>query len=273
MSTTITIDHPGWRRADSGGVIRVVERDGVPWVARWANESLQLRSVGNPKAREPDVAYTSPIRLPFSDEAAPLVDELGRLGTIARLTNPSLWDAITTALLREAFQAASVRRIYLTYCEAYGRSVETPFGRLSLTPAPETVLGLSDEGFKAVGAAFHRTALRAAATAYLTHDDQWHRAAPDDLVRTLANVRRIGPWAAAAATADFTGDHSLYPHGDPALRAWATRVAPSLDLPDNEVKFEQLWRRWAPDRLALHTLTLFTLTWGANAHEHVSRHA
>ncbi|MFH8885738.1 hypothetical protein [Streptomyces californicus] len=265
MSTTIITEHPAWHRTGEGDVLRVVERDGVPWVARWTDNSLQLRPVGRGDTASPGVAYASPIRLTTDNEAAPLADALARLGTVARLTNPSLWDAITTALLRQVVQAGQARKVYRTYCEAYGRSVETPIGSMSLAPTPETVLGLSDDGFKAVGASFNRTALRAAATAYLERGEEWRKATPDELVQALIEVPRIGPWTAAAATADYTGDHSLYPHGDLAVRTWAKRAAPSVTFPSSDREFEQLWRRWAPDRLALHTLTLFTLTWGNHA--------
>lgn len=220
------------------------------------------------RKRTAPVAYTSAVDLPTTAEAAPLLDELVRLGTVARLTNPSLWDAITTALLRQVVTAAEARECHRAYYAAYGYTFDTPAGPLPLAPAPEIVLELTDDEFASVGAKFHRKGLRTAATAYLDHGDHWATLAPGSLIKELAEVPYIGPWTASAAAADFTGDHSLYPHADLAVRTWASRAAPAVALPSTNRDFETLWRRWAPTRSQLHALTLFTLAWGTAPRAH-----
>ncbi|MFC5246503.1 hypothetical protein [Streptomyces nigrescens] len=268
MNATIITDHLGWGEAAAGEPVRLVEHNGAAWVALWADECLIMRPTGSGHMDAPPVAYTSPIRLPYDDEMQPLVDELMRLGTVQRLTNPSLWDAITTALLRQATPGERAHTTHRVYCATYGRTLDTFAGPLSLVPSPERVLTVSDGGFAAVGAATAREALRSAAEAYLVHAEQWQHTPPEALVQCLADVRGIDAAAAAVAVADFTSDYSIYPHGDLALRTCASRAAPALSLPSTDREFEALWRRWAPDPLALHTLTLFTLTWGNHARAH-----
>ena len=268
MNATIITDHLGWDEAADGEPVRVVEHNGRAWVARWSDECLIIRPTDSGHLDAPPVSYTSPIRLPYDDEMQPLVDELLRLGTVQRLTNPSLWDAITTALLRRDAPRERARKAHRAYYAAYGRTLDTFAGPLSLVPSPERVLAVSDEGFAAVGAATAREALRSAAEAYLVHAEQWLYAPPEALVQCLAGVHGIDTAAAAVAVADFTSDYSIYPHGDLALRTWASRAAPALSLPSTDREFEALWCRWAPDPLALHTLTLFTLTWGNHARTH-----
>lgn len=266
MSTTIITEHPGWHETSADEPVRVVEHQGATWLAHWESERehLLLRPLDADAGEQPPVAYTSAVDLPTAAEGTLLLDELVSLGTVARLTNPSLWDAITTALLRQVVTAAQARKRHRAFYAAYGRTFDTPAGPLPLVPAPEIVLELSDEGFAAVGAKFNRKGLRAAATAYLDRGDHWTTLDPESLIKELVEVPYIGPWTAAAAAADFTGDHSVYPHGDLAVRTWAGRAAPGLDLPSAEREFEALWRRWAPARTTLHALTLFTLTWGSH---------
>lgn len=266
MSTTIITEHPAWHTTPDGGQARLVEHKGAAWLAMWdqQREHLLLRPLGGDPVEQPPVAYTSPIDLPTAPEPSPLLDALVRLGTVARLTNPSLWDSIVTAIFRQVVTAKQARKRHHTFYRAYGRSFTTPAGELALTPTPETILGLSDDGFAAVGAMFNRTALRAAAEAYLEHGDHWTTLDPESLIKELDEVPRIGPWTAAAAAADFTGDFSLYPHGDLAVRTWAGKAAPGLSFPSSDREFEALWRRWAPARNQLHALTLFTLTWGSH---------
>ncbi|MCX4468401.1 hypothetical protein OG980_30220 [Streptomyces albidoflavus] len=267
MSTKIITEHPGWRTTSDGGRVRLVENGGAVWLAVWNDEQghLSVSSIEEGGAAEqPSPAFTSPVDLPAPRKAGPLLAELVRLGTVVRLNNPSLWDAVTTAILRQVVSAKQALRKHRAFYGAYGRTVATAVGDLPLVPSPETVLGLSDDGFASVGTKFNRRALRAAAEAYLDRGDYWSALGPESLMKELVGVRGIGPWTASAAAADFTGDFSVYPHGDLAVRTWAQKAAPGLELPQTEAEFEALWRRWAPARPQLHALTLFTLTWGSN---------
>ncbi|WP_435611763.1 hypothetical protein [Streptomyces sp. bgisy159] len=268
MSTKIITEHPAWQTTAKEERARLVEHGGAAWLAVWNHRSEHLALwpvTGDPAAEQPPVAYTSPIELPAAPEqAAPLLDALVRLGTVARLTNTSLWDAIVTAVLRQVVTAKQAARKHRAFYTAYGRTFNTVAGEFATVPTPETVLGIDDDGFAAVGAKFNRNALRAAAEAYLDRGEHWATLDPESLIKELVEVRRIGPWTAAAAAADFTGDFSIYPHGDLAVRTWARKAAPALDFPSSDSEFEALWRRWAPARTQLHALTLFTLTWGSN---------
>ncbi|MFI5686803.1 hypothetical protein [Streptomyces sp. NPDC051636] len=265
MSTAMITEHPAWHPTPTGAV-RAVEHSGTTWVAHWNGGGLMLHSVDASDADTPPVAYTSAINLPRHPDAQPLVDELTKLGTVQRLNNPSLWDAIATAILRQVVRAGQARKIHEAFCRAYGRHVQAGERTLALMPTPDVVLGLSDEAFKAVGAAFNRAKLRAAAEAYRQHGEQWRTLDAESLAKELrTTVHGVGEWTAAAAAADFTGDHSVYPHGDLAVRTWARKAAPTLQLPSSDREFEALWRLWAPDRTSLHTLTLMTLTWGSHA--------
>ncbi|MCP9986940.1 hypothetical protein LUX01_09750 [Streptomyces sudanensis] len=266
MSTVMIAEHPAWHPTPTGAV-RAVEHGGTTWVARWSGNDLTLHPVGVPDVDTPPVARTSAIHLPRHPDAQPLVDELTKLGTVQRLDNPSLWDAIATAILRQVVRAGQARKIHEAFCAAYGRHVQAGERMLALMPTPDVVLDLPDKAFKAVGATFNRVKLRAAAEAYRQYGEQWRTLDPESLAKELrTTVYGVGEWTAAAAAADFTGDHSVYPHGDLAVRTWARKAAPALQLPESEREFEALWRFWAPDRTSLHTLTLMTLTWGSHVH-------
>lgn len=261
MATLIT-DHPAWTTHADDTADRTVQVNGVAWSARWTGSDLELHPLGE-AVGAPRVDRTSADRLPAGTPAA-LLDALNGLGTVLRLPNPDLWDAITTAVLRQVVRAGQARALYRKWCAAHGTR-ETPCGPVALTPAPDVVLSLPDEAFREIGAAFHRTALQGAATAYQQHGEEWKTLAPDELVKALDDIPRVGPWTASAATADFTGDFSVYPHGDLAVRTWARRAAPDAALPEDERAFAAAWQRSAPDRLQLHALTLFTLAWGTHA--------
>ncbi|MEY9937638.1 hypothetical protein [Streptacidiphilus sp. MAP5-3] len=265
MRTVLTTDHPAWQEADEARV-RAVRTESGTWVITFDHDGLHTACAHGTEDVKPEFVTTDPDHLPT---AAPTALRAGLLdlGATQRLANPWLWDAITTAILRQVVRADQARKLYRAWCRAYGTALEGPGADLGLAPTPEQVLDLSDEQFAAVGAKFHRSALQASARHYLRESDRWSRLEADDLIAALTSVPRIGPWTAAAAACDYTGDFASYPHDDLAVRTWAAKIAPSYPWPDKKDKtFGPLWTGWAgTDRTALHTLTLATLTWGSNA--------
>lgn len=271
MLHVMTTDHPAWNEASDGTCVRLVRAGAAVWLATWGTAGLDLRCVDGPEDRKPVVVTTDPADLPDHVPAG-IRAPLGALGVTHRLANPWLWDALTTAILRKVIRAAQARALYRRWCQAYGTSVESPYGTLTFAPGPERVLALADGEFDAIGAKFHRPTLRAAAAAYREHASTWAMLPLDALIPALQTIAGVGPWVASAAASDFTGDFARYPHGDLAVRTWAAALAPDHAWPtaakakDAEKAFERHWLRMAGagDRRALHTLTLTTLTWGSH---------
>ncbi|MFF8990226.1 hypothetical protein ACF09H_09805 [Streptomyces sp. NPDC014983] len=266
MSSVLTTDHPAWQSYEDGTHARAVRTASGIWVVSHDGDGLHLVCVEGTEDVKPQIVSTDPAHLPSAAPAA-LRDGLAQLGTSRRLANPWLWDAITTAVLRQVVRADQARKLYRTWCSTYGTTVEGPHGALAVAPASATVLTLAEEQFAGVGVKFHRAALLAAAAHYERHHREWEQLDAGALALDLIRIPRIGPWTAATAACDYTGDFSTYPHDDLAVRTWAAKIAPSYPWPGRKDKaFGPLWTGWAGgDRTALHTLTLATLTWGAHA--------
>ncbi|SEO55368.1 DNA glycosylase family protein [Actinacidiphila rubida] len=264
MTTTLLTDHPAWTVQPDGTTGRLAAAESGTWYAAWDGAAVALTLLDGPGETAPAVRTTSATDLP---QRAPggLTTALAALGTVHRMPSPTLWEAITSGLLRRIIRAEQAKALYHQWASAYGPAFTTPAGTMHTVPGPDVVLALGDEEFRAVGALLHRRALPAAATAYLEHRDLWAELSADDLVKALQEVSGIGPWTAACAAADFTGDYSVYPHGDLAVRTWAAKAAPSTPHTDDPKAFEAQWGRWAPDRHTLHALTTHTLAWGIHA--------
>jgi DNA-3-methyladenine glycosylase II len=264
-TTTLLTDHPAWTVCPDGTTCRLVTAGPDAWFVVWDGTELVPTKLGGSAADKTVAAIeTWPVNLP-PRAPGPLTTALAPLGTVHRLPSPTLWEAITSGLLRKIIRAPQARALYQRWITVYGPSWDTPAGRMHTVPGPYEVLELAEEQFAAIGAALHRKALPAAAAAYLEHGEDWSQLAPDDMVKALQEVPGIGPWTAACAAADFTGDYSVYPHGDLAVRTWAAKAAPSAPLPESPREFEAAWSRWAPDRPQLHALTTYTLAWGIHA--------
>ncbi|OIJ89550.1 hypothetical protein [Streptomyces colonosanans] len=266
MAGVLTTDHPAWHTHENGTCARTVRTKSGIWVVSHDGDGLHVECVQGAEDVKPVFVTTDPAMMPAAAPAA-LRAGLEELGVFQRLANPWLWDAISTAILRQVVRADQARKLYRAWCRRFGTVVQGSFGELAVAPAPADVLALSDEEFASIGAKFHRSALRAAAADYQQNHTEWERLDAADLVTALTGIPRIGPWTAAAAAADFSGDFSIYPHDDLAVRTWAAQIDPAYPWPDKKDKaFGPLWTGWADtDSTALHTLTLSTLTWGSHA--------
>ena len=256
----VMTEHPAWLPAAACRQRVLVVPDGGRWLATVRGGTLALDGLAHGAAKPVLDVFT------HSDgvlrEVPELATALAKLGSVVRFRNADLWDAIGTAIIRQVIRATQSKKLYRAFCEAYGERVELPYGGMyALFPTPEIVLSLSDEQFASTGMAFKRSALRNAATAYLEQGVKWRELSPGDLTDELQSVSRIGPWTAHAAVADWSNVWSLYPYADLAVRAWATRAAPSHDWPSDEPTFGRVWRALAGEHLS--SLTLLTLAWGS----------
>ncbi|WIM95738.1 hypothetical protein ACTOB_007867 [Actinoplanes oblitus] len=269
---TIMQDHPAWITT-SNGAERVMRCRAAPWLLTWTAD--QPDGVEAIRLQSHDVAGRRP--MVDADQggpgAGPVIDHVvlsgegtseiatavQALGPVCRVRNSDLWDAIGTAIIRQVIRAAQARQMYARFCLAHGTTV-APAAVHRLFPSPERVLDLSPADFAELRMTFKQPALAAAATAYLTHRQTWEQLDPPALVTALQAVPRIGPWTAGAAVADWSGDFSVYPYADLAVRTWARRAAPATEWPEDEPSFAMRWRETAGKDLS--ALTQLVLAWG-----------
>ncbi|MFE9371774.1 hypothetical protein ACFYM2_18660 [Streptomyces sp. NPDC006711] len=109
-----------------------------------------------------------------------------------------------------------------------------------------------------------RAVVRRVAVAHIRRAEQWRAFAPTPYRLVLALHAAGLPGATACrAAADYTGDFSVYPAADTAVRDAVTRLLSAPQLPSPEDALTERWDDWTRGRSARHALTLFTLTAGA----------
>lgn len=264
MSNTfdfVMTEHPAWQAAGSGCRRVFALLGGGRYMLTVSHGELALHPLVSGSSEPVFDSFVMPDGV--LSEIPELATALTRLGTVVRVRNTDLWDAIGTAIIRQVIRAGQSKKLYRAFCESYGERVELPRGgTYALFPAPEIVLGLASEQFASVGMAFKRRPLKASAEAYLNHGAKWRELSPHALIDELQVAPRIGPWTAHAAVADWSNDWALYPYADLAVRTWARRAAPSYFWPTDEASFGRVWRVLAGDHLS--SLTLLTLAWGSH---------
>ncbi|MFD8379053.1 hypothetical protein ACFV2X_11025 [Streptomyces sp. NPDC059679] len=260
---SLCTDHPGWTETESGRWHRLLSNErGATWVTSWTGQALDFMPLAG-DGRLPELTYTHCRRLLPPAAPRQLTNALSILGTIVRVSNPSLWDALCVAILQQRqVRPDNGHGLYRRWCTLYGPASEGPHGPLRLPPTPQTLLELPNSAFEKAKAAFYRPSLRSAAAAYQAHGHAWRQLTGTELVTALRGINRVGPSTAAAAAADYLGDFTLYPHHDLTLRTFAHRAAPDAGIPIEEEPFTRQWTAWATTPGQLRTLTLATLAVG-----------
>ncbi|RKS04943.1 DNA-3-methyladenine glycosylase II [Nocardiopsis sp. Huas11] len=252
----VIVDHPGWTPASEPR--RTVRTENSAWTAT-AGATLILNRVGEGRDQAPAVDTYSPMDLGGSIPEN-LRSALEEQGPVQRLRTADLWEALATAIIRQVIRADQARLMYHRFCDAHGAPL--PEAGPSAFPRPETVLALDEDDFAGLGMAFKRRPLIAAAGAFIESGTKWAELPADVLVEEVQAVPRIGPWTAGATLADVTGDFSLYPYGDMAVRKWAAHASPDIDWPTDEGTFARWWRSFAATPEQLSALTVLTLALG-----------
>jgi DNA-3-methyladenine glycosylase II len=185
---------------------------------------------------------------------------LASLVPLLRVRNGSLWDAIGNAILRQVIKSERARLTYQRFCISCSDPVATPCGAMYPFPGPKCVLRLPATLFTTLEMSFTRVLLRRAARAYLESGAAWSRLGPAALADQLRSIPGIGPWTAGASAADFSGNFSVYPYPDNAIRTLARRAAPATVWPSEAGEFRARWRAIAGDDVS--GLTQLVLAWG-----------
>ncbi|RNG37356.1 hypothetical protein [Streptomyces botrytidirepellens] len=258
-------DHPAWTHTPSRYPYNrycyrlfAGEQD-TKWLATWGDGVLDVQPLAGYTADAdlPEITHTDLSRL-LGDAPIGLVRSLASLGTVIRVSTPSLWEALSAQVIMQDMLVTAGRDSYRQWCRLYGAYWSTPRGPLYTAPDAGFVLGLPDRRFTDAGIGQATAlALRAAAAAYLEQADNWVRFTGEQLVAALRRIRGVTLWTAAAAAVDYTGDGSCYPL-ESALDYWASQAAVSGHTRTRSLcEAVKAWA-WSPERR--HALTLAILT-------------
>ena len=259
---TTFLGHPAWATGPGCAASRVLRTTPHPTL-------VTLRPTGQLAVTPHDADTPHPLittattgRGEPNPTPLPLRRVFDPLGVVAWYRNPSLWDAIAAAIIRDAHRTKAPT-IYQALCRTAGRRVASAdrCHPHRLFPTPEVFAHNTTPGSGASKACRVTPRLYTAAHDWLTHGTTWPSLQPAELVATLQHRDYLGAWAARVAVADWSGDYSHYPYAALPFRYVLSRAAPSLTWPDTALEFAAQWRDLAGERLS--ALTVLTLAWRA----------
>ncbi|WP_280432610.1 hypothetical protein [Nocardia brasiliensis] len=265
---TLMLDHPGWSRPADGRTHRVVTDDHQA-VSIVTAENLDQNLFIN---SEPLGPVPVPTRVGYFDPTTltgplTLTALLRARGSVSRLANPHLWDALATAILAQLVTPQLGEQAYVRLCRAYGRRVRTPGGDDGwLFPRPDAVTGLTRDDLPDVLIGVKLPSLRLAAHAYLDHSSHWNELLASgtpaaELVEAISTrLPQLLPATIARAVADHTNDFTVYPI-DTTLRSSVCRLSTRHSWPVSDPDFKTEWQAMTGEQQSAWTvLTLATCT-------------
>jgi DNA-3-methyladenine glycosylase II len=256
---TLCTDHPAWT-PDADGFHRLLSGDdGARWLATWRSSDLSVTPLtGGARShpRRPAIVSTNPDQLPVA-MPEPLSRVLWPLGPVVRISNPSLWDALVTAIIRQDVGNDVARVVVAQLAAQLGVPLDTAAGTLHTLPDAQTVKTLSAPYFRLAAASHFQQVLQRAAAAFLAHGTAWQRMQAHPLVGALQTVRGVNRWTASMAAADYTGNLAILPL-DRMARTVTTVDAGATISSDDPLR---RWDSWPLSAAERHATVLYTLTY------------
>jgi DNA-3-methyladenine glycosylase II len=260
------VDHPGWFLSAPGRIER-------PFRWRHRTRVINCRREGAGFEATADVVHppdavgavaAQKLVTVFDPDTLPepfrSVAPIRECGQIQRLRSPDLWSALLPPVLQQHMRTSDGVRRYRRLCHAYGEEVRTTSRTAPLPPRPETVLGFDDAAFARIGLTpAMADRLRSVASTYLEHAELWLTLTPGRLLYVLQEVRHVGPWMAATATADLTNDFSVYPRplfATPGIWDQLSQISDSRPTPND---FDRAWQRMTREQKS--TLAALSIDW------------
>ena len=189
------------------------------------------------------------IPLPFPPEASENIPDnqavrfLGN-APLVHIASASLGEAVIKAVIRQVISALQAKKLLHRFIAQYGPTLQYDGTTVYGFPSVERMMDLSPDDLIARGLGYKARIIPRIARDLL--ENQWEeklQQIPTEMaVELLQQVKGIGRWTARVAICDLTGDWSVYPCEDLAVRTWASRLWPDVAWPRKDTDFFDAWQ-------------------------------
>jgi DNA-3-methyladenine glycosylase II len=163
---------------------------------------------------------------------------------LTHIASASLGEAVIKAVIRQVIAASHARKLIWTLVTHVGSRRESDGGTIYGFPSLEVVAHLAPDDLRSWGFGYKATLLPRIAHDLLEQqaEEQMCLLSPEEAILFLQQVKGIGRWTAHVAVCDVTGDWSMYPFEDLAVRTWARKLWPERVWPQEERAFLDVWQ-------------------------------
>ncbi len=204
------------------------------------------------------------IPIPFSSEAsaqipATLARRFLEQAPLVHIASASLGEAVIKAVIRQVISAPQAKKLVHRFITQYGPTLQYEGVTVYGFPSLACMMDLAPEALLACGLGYKARLIPRIARDLLENgwEEQLPQVSTETAVALLQHVKGIGRWTARVAMCDLTGDWSVYPYEDLAVRTWAARLWPDVVWPRKPADFFAAWQGMHGTATGL--LTCYTL--------------
>ena len=184
-------EHPAWQTLNGEQTRVFTGSKAEKWLVHGRGKDLTMTPIG--ETRNPlETDNFSCIPTSLATTAPGFLAPFQKAVLVRRFPNPSLWDAIGTAIVRQVIRASQAKKLYQPFCANYGEQVTLPDGeQRGVFPDTTQTLPLSNEASARTDMMLKRRPLRQAAEGFLEHRAIWEKLSRPDLKPALCQVKGI----------------------------------------------------------------------------------
>lgn len=163
---------------------------------------------------------------------------------LTHIASASLGEAVIKAVIRQVITASHARKLIQTLVIHAGSRIERDGNTTYGFPSLEVIAHLAPDDLRSWGFGYKAKLLPRIARDLLEQraEEQMRLFSPKEAIVFLQQVKGIGRWTAHVAVCDVTGDWSVYPFEDLAVRTWARKLWPERVWPQEERAFLAIWQ-------------------------------
>jgi DNA-3-methyladenine glycosylase II len=218
--------------------IKVTSLGCVIWSSHSSLNSKTIKSHINQLIIPVDLPDRAIAHLPTS-----LAEKLNNIAPLVHIASASLEEAIVKAIIRQVISAGHAKTLIHRFITRFGECYEYEGFLCYRFPTPERIIASPLEDLISCGLGFKAKLIKSVIEK-LEEDGlrgMLGNASINTTLEHLQGIKGIGQWTAHITVSDITGDWSLYPFDDLAVRTWASKLWPNQGWPQSPKDFRKEW--------------------------------
>ncbi len=178
---------------------------------------------------------------------------------LTHIRSTTLFEAVIKAVIRQVVSSRQAQKQIHAFSSQFGKQYLLGGIHYQLFPSAPDLSELSTEDIAKCGIGFKGKIISNIVKEFLCHDLEQRvlSVSPIEGLDILRSVKGIGDWTSRIIICDITGDWSLYPIDDIAVRTWTKKWFPNFSWPQNSKEFKAAWIEYTGSLVG--PMTFYTL--------------
>lgn len=233
--------------------IKVDDSGAISWSSSANHDSASVKKIVRRLVVPINLPHDATIHLPKT-----LAMSFKKFAPLVHISSASLEEALFKSIIRQVITAKQAKKTIHRFITEFGKCYEYEGIKCYCFPSASDIVDISTERLISCGLGFKAQRIKNIAEGILNDGLQISSSVVDNL-NTLKELKGIGDWTARSSLCDFTGDWSIYPVDDLAVRTWAYKMWAEHQWSRDPEEFQHEWKKVNGDYVSQITFYLLTV--------------